>query len=253
VLPSRLALPTEGHSMSLVDADQIRNAKRAICSPGQVTEVRILNAAFGSGSYQFTLSGYFDDPDLLADAVADSPITSAQGFYFLPNPVNPALLARAVNKLRKCGKGDPLTSDKDIARRHWLLVDLDPVRPAGIASTDDEHIAALERATDIVKWMQSKGSPLPIIGDSGNGAHLMYRVDLPVEDGGVIQRCLATLAKHFDDDVVKVDQTCHNPARIWKLYGTMCGKGDPAAARIGRPHRMSRLISVPENLEVCPC
>jgi hypothetical protein len=58
---------------------------------------------------------------------------------------------------------------------------------------------------------------------------------------------LAGLAFRFDDPSVHVDQTTYNPARIWKLYGTVACKGDDVA---DRPHRVARLLDVPEHLEV---
>jgi hypothetical protein len=91
------------------------------------------------------------------------------------------------------------------------------------------------------------------MGDSGNGGHLLYRIDLPADDGGLVQRCLEALAARFDDGTVTVDQKVFNPARIWKLYGTTAGKGDVEAAAIGRPHRMARILRAPEVPAVVPC
>ena len=154
------------------------------------------------------------------------------------------MLARAANRIRKADKGGT-TSDGDIVARHWLLIDCDPQRPAGISATDAEHDAAVERCRQI--WSElhyNHGWPEPIGADSGNGAHLLYRVDLPVDDGGLIQRCLSALAAQFDDDTVKVDTGVFNPARIWKLYGTLACKGDSTT---DRPHRMSRILSSPDT------
>ena len=92
---------------------------------------------------------------------------------------------------------------------------------------------------------EQKAWPEPALADSGNGAHLLYRVDLPVDDGGLTKRVLAALAFRFDTDQVHVDQTTFNPARIWKLYGTLARKGDNVP---DRPHRYARLIDVPDNL-----
>ena len=46
-----------------------------------------------------TIAGYFDDPEALAKAVA-SYIASANGIYITANEFNPALLARAANRLK---------------------------------------------------------------------------------------------------------------------------------------------------------
>ena len=39
---------------------------------------------------------------------------------------------------------------------------------------------------------------------SGNGVHLFYRIDLPADDGGLVERALQTLAARFNGDGVKI-------------------------------------------------
>lgn len=233
-----------------VDADEIARTCNLLFEPGQVTELRALGAVTDADRWPHTYCGYFDDPKKLVEAVEF--IRHAEGVYVTPNPVAPALLARSMNKARKAIAKAASTSDKDIVRRHYLLIDCDPVRPAGIPSNDEEHKAALSRIIAIDADLADKGWPTGLIADSGNGAHLIYRIDVPAADNGLIERCLKALALEHDDEHVKVDTSVHNPARIWKLYGTLAGKGDPEAAEIGRPQRMSRIISAPDALEVVP-
>ena len=222
--------------------EEITRTSRLIVGDGNVTEVRTFDATTTGDRWPRTLYGYFDNAEALAAAVAT--ITTAKGIYFVPNQVKPDLLARCCNRLKAFSKGDASTQDSDIVRRRWLLIDVDPVRPAGISSTDAEHAAALRRIREIVAYLTADGWPTPIIADSGNGAHALYRVDLPAEDGGTVQRILQALAGRFDDAVVKVDTSVHNPARIWKLYGTMACKGDDVP---GRPWRMARIIDAPDQ------
>ena len=224
------------------DPAEIIRAYRLIVGDGNTTELRALEAQRQGDYRPGTLFGYFDNAEALAAAVAA--ITSAKGIYIVPNPVKPDLLARCCNRIKLAVKGDASTQDSDIVRRRWLLIDVDPVRPAGISSTDAEHAAALRRIREIVAYLTADGWPTPIIADSGNGAHALYRVDLPAEDGGTVQRILQALAGRFDDAVVKVDTSVHNPARIWKLYGTMACKGDDVP---GRPWRMARIIDAPDT------
>jgi len=211
-------------------------ALRMILEPGQVTELRILEASTPSYRQPHTESGYFNDIEKLAEAAAT--ITKAKGFYFIPNVINPALLARACNRIRPAGK-DPTTSDHDIERRRWLLVDADAKRPAGISATDAEHDAAIELAFRIRAELEAENWPTPIVADSGNGAHLLYRIDMPVDDGGRVQRCLAGLAARYSTEHVTIDTSVYNPARIWKLYGSLAAKGDSTP---DRPHRVSRIL-----------
>lgn len=212
--------------------------------PEEVTELRVPKA----GRYK-TISGYFDDPVKMVNAViglADEPFT---GIYFTINPVKSDLLARAVNKYVKYA--DTTTSDKEITALHWLPVDLDAKRPAGISSTNEEHEAAISKAKEIKGWLiEEQGWPAGafVLGDSGNGGHLNVRIDLSNTSDNValVKSCLDTLDFIFTDGKTEVDTTSQNPARIWKLYGTMVRKGDSTA---DRPHRLSKLLEVPDTIE----
>jgi len=146
-------------------------------------------------------------------------------------------------------RSDSTTGDTDITRRRWLPIDIDPVRPGGVSSTDSEHDRALEKAEEIAGWLTALGFPQPVRGDSGNGAHLLYRIDLPHDEPSknLIQQCLVTLDVLFSDPLVSVDPANYNAGRIWKLYGTMARKGDNTAERM---HRRSRLFSVPDSFPI---
>jgi hypothetical protein len=222
------------------DPPEVLRALDLLAEPGQVIELRLLDVQAQGQRFPATMSGYFDDFKVLANAAAKHAV-AAKGVYVTLNPVNPSLLARASNRLRTVGKKDPLTSDADIVTRRWLPIDLDPVRPSGISSTDKEHSLAIERAFQIREELRQDGWPTPIVGDSGNGAHLLYRVELPSNDDELVKRCLQALARRFDDDRVKIDQKVFNPSRIWKLYGTVSRKGDSVAER---PHRLARVLGV---------
>ena len=236
--------PTQAGQVKTVDQAEIVRALKLILERGQVTELRALDAVTRNDRRPHTESGYFDDPDKLAEEVTT--ITSAKGIYFTPNAVNPALLARASNRIRPAGK-EPTTSDRDIVRRKWLLLDFDATRPAGISASGDEHRAAIELAGHVRTTLSAEGWPEPIAADSGNGAHLMYRIDLPADDGGLIKRVLEALAERFSTEQVAVDTTVHNPARIWKLPGTRAAKGDSTA---DRPHRTARILAAPDKLVI---
>lgn len=228
-------------SRNPVVSHTIREAlERLIVEAGQVVELRILNTPKG------TVSGYFDDLDKLAEA-ANHWSGKAPAVYITPNPVLPELLARANNRVRPYAKAT--TTDGEILRRVWLLIDFDAKRPADISASNDEHEAAIQRAHDCRDWLYSQGWPAPIYADSGNGAHLMYRIELPNDEPArtLVGRCLKALAQRFDDDDVVVDQAVHNAARIWKLYGTKACKGDDM---LERPHRVAWIVEMPEALEI---
>ncbi|MDH7511289.1 MAG: hypothetical protein QHH04_09655, partial [Methanolinea sp.] len=226
---------------------EIKRALATLFPAGGVVELRALG---GRGVH----SGYFDDPDALAEKAANlDALPDVAGVYVTLNEVDPALLSRRANRVKMdLGRKDPTTSDADVVRRRWLPIDLDPVRPSGVSSTDAEHAAALARATAIAAFLgQERGWPDPVIADSGNGAHLLYRIDLPNDrqSADLVKACLAVLDTLFSDGVVAVDAANHNAARIWKLYGTVPKKGDNTAFR---PHRQARLLSVPAVVQAVP-
>jgi hypothetical protein len=229
------------------DRAEIDRALRLILEPGQVTELRALEAVTAADGRPHTQSGYYDSSHVDELATAAAKIT-AKGIYLVINPIEPALIARAANRIKRIGR-EPLTSDSDIIRRCRLPIDCDPVRPSGISSSDDEHCAALCRARQVRDALQAEGWPAPILADSGNGAHVLFRIDLAADDGGLVQRCLEAIAARFDDPAVTIDQKVFNPARIWRLYGTPARKGDCTP---DRPHRLSRIIEAPSLLEVVP-
>jgi hypothetical protein len=213
----------------------IHDAATVLFESGQVVELRCPNTRKG------TLSGYFDDLGQLAET-AEELSGKVNGVYVTLNPVDPALLARAYNRIEPYAKF--AASDSNILRRRWLPLDFDAVRPAGISSTDEEHEAAHIRALDCREWMTKQGWPLPVYADSGNGAHLLYRVDMG-NDGGALEtlkQIVSRVADRFTDAVVKVDATTVNAARIWRMYGTTSCKGDPLP---DRPHRLSRILELP--------
>ena len=230
------------------DTKAIESAIRTLAAEGQITEVRAFEAVLkGQGRAPRIVFGYFDDPAKLAAAV--NSITEAKGIFFTPNPVNPDLFARSANQLRVPVNKGETTSDKLIDRRRFFLVDADPKRLSDISATDEEHEAAITLARSIYAYLRDLGWPDPVAADSGNGAHLLYRVDEPAEDNGLFSKCLQSLHERFSDDAVDVDTTVFNPARIFKLYGTWACKGSSTE---DRPHRLSKILSAPKELEIVP-
>lgn len=223
--------------LPLFDFDAVSEMHGMICGPDSVVEVRILDATISGDNWPRNYFGYFNDAAKMVEELRI--VRSHKGCYFVLNPVLPELLARAANRIKRAGKGDA-TTDLQIVRRAWLPVDCDAVRPAGISSSDQEHKAAITRAEEIVAFLREHGWPEPTIASSGNGAHLLYPIDLPVDDGGLVKRVLETIAQQFPDDGTAIDTKVFNPSRLWKMYGSLVCKGDSIPER---PHRMARVIA----------
>jgi hypothetical protein len=227
------------------NVEDTRRFLRLLAQPGDVYELRGLARINGQ---QHVTTGFFDDLDQLARAAA-ARSGKDDGVYVTLNPVNPALLARAKkNEVRRAGGGDT-TSDRDVAKRRSILVDVDPVRPTGISSSNEEHEAALRLAQTICDDLTREGWPAPIFADSGNGAHLIFAVDMPVDDGGLVERVLKTLSRKYSTATLKVDEKVFNPARISKIYGTLTRKGIDTP---DRPHRFAKILAAPDVMTVVP-
>jgi hypothetical protein len=234
----RMASPDHNSERSRVIADVARTLA-FLTEPGSVFEIRAL------GKGKRVTAGYFRDPALAAQQVVQVLDGRMKGVYVTLNPVIEGAHARAHDRLEPFPEG--LTKDAEITRRRWLLVDCDPHRdPKDISSTDAEHQAAIDRAEAIHTFLREQGWAEPISADTGNGAALLFAIDLPnaAESDQLVARVLKTLANRFNDAAVTIDPSVDNAARLCKLLGTWAKKGDSTPAR---PHRRSRLLSVSEG------
>jgi len=165
----------------------------------------------------------------------------AQGVYFVPNP-----LRSDATGSRRAAK------DEDVVCRRWLLIDVDPVRlgtdgrpleDAKVSATGAERARAWAVLDRCLGTMRASGFAEPVVGDSGNGWHLCYPVDLPNDEQSkqAVRELLRGLQKRCGDEYAAVDTSTFNAARIWKLYGTLSRKG---AETPERPHRRSRLVEL---------
>ncbi len=193
------------------------------------------------------ISGYFEDPDRAAAAVLARDGAKYPGIYSTINPVEPALIARAANRLVDFARDT--TADSHVTRRVWFAIDIDAVRPVGISASDDEHVEAVDRAYSIRAHLVSSGWPAPFIMTSGNGAWLLFRIDMPNEPDvtALVERALAAIAVRFSYAKVKVDTSVTNASRIAKIAGTVARKGDDLPER---PHRRARILELPAELGV---
>jgi len=136
---------------------------------------------------------------------------------------------------------------KFISRRQILLVDIDVIRPKDCSSTDTEKQGAYLLARLIYRDLRESGWPKPVVVDSGNGYQLLYHIDLPVDDHGIVRNCLKALAEKYDQGNLKIDTLVHDAVRVAKLPGTMACKGKSCE---DRPHRRSGYFKLPDRFEV---
>lgn len=217
---------------------EIKTLFDCIITEDSFFEVRILHTK------KSTLSGYFNDSTNLLKAV--NQYDGKYNIFFTLNSVIPDVVSRSKNHFTEWSKNT--TTDKEIIQRDWILIDLDPERPAGISSTDEELSYAKELAEKVENFLDEQGFSQPVKCMSGNGYHLLYPISLEntPENTTLIKDFLIAIDKKFSNKVVKVDTSTYNAARITKLYGTIACKGDNTESR---PHRRSCIISAPEILE----
>jgi hypothetical protein len=210
-----------------IDFEEVRRALSLLADPDYSVELRFLprgRSAVCRGN----------DLDDLTDAVRK--FSAGQSVYYCINPV-PVTQTKAAK-------------DEHVVRRRWLLLDLDPVRAQGHqdeSATDAEKQAVRRCADNIWEYLCMSGWPDPLWIDSGNGVHLLYRVDLPNDRASydLVRGLLRALAARFDTAGAKVDVSVANAARIAKLPGTWSKKGTDTPER---PHRLARLLQPPDSV-----
>ena len=204
--------------------------------PDEIVEIRSIDP-------KPVVSGYFKaDSPAIAKELAKYPNRT---FYQTMNRVKSACYSRGQHE-RLIERPKETTSDNDIAGYQWILIDADPVRPSGISASKDEKEAARRVAGMAMKKLMAMGFSEPVVADSGNGYHLLFKVHASTDDRQVLADFLAVLDMWFSTDAVKIDTAVYNPARITKLYGTVARKG---ANTPDRPHRPSRIIRKPDHIE----
>ena len=223
------------------DETEVKRAIESLHPDGELFEIRIL----GGG---VTFSGYFKDADAVIDALANINLYGLNVYITLNQIKDDCFSRKQSQRIIKNAK--PTTSDDVITRYLYLFIDLDPARISGVSSTEDELKLSFDLAKKICTYMQELGAGHPIKAVSGNGSHLIYRIDLEnTEDNQrLIENCLSALDAKFSTEKIKVDTANFNPSRICKLYGTLAQKG---AHTESRPHRMSRIVSA-DDVTITP-
>lgn len=193
-------------------------------------------------------TGYFKGADKLLEELARLPEQGGNVYITLQKVKDECYNREQRNKILF---GKNTTTDDNISTYKHLLIDLDPRRSAGIGSTDLQLEAAHDMAVKVYEYMANIGFKPPIVAKSGNGWHLVYKIDLANTEKNVelIKSCLKTLDFIFSDAAVSIDTSVFNPSRICKLYGTWACKG---ANTEETPFRLSAIVSYPEQYEITP-
>jgi hypothetical protein len=256
-----------------LNIDNVCRGLRILFAPEQVIEVRALKKL--PGGRNRTDACYVTNLESAAKAISKLNESGCverderlnwDGIYYVLNPFPNAILSR--HPANKIIRGiNSTVGDADILRRRWFFIDFDPDRLTGISSTTAELLAAKDAAHTCREWLNGLGFPPPFMAMSGNGYHLLYRIDEPndKETTDLIQGALRAIIINFKDGIfkrrfkdgnlptgenpfhdarVKIDEKVFNAGRIIKAYGTKACKGLDTAER---PHRWSKITGGPEG------
>lgn len=224
----------------MIDREQLYQWWKIFHDEGDLHEIRI----HGIGS--FNASGYFRDIDSIINAIQKYDAQENAQIYFVLNKIDDDCYKRA-QKDKIVNYVKPTTSDADIVGRKWILIDFDPKRKTGTSSSKEELLKARDVARRTYDFLVDQGINPPVVAMSGNGYHLLVRVQLANSDENqtLVARFLKAISMMFQTEDIDIDLKVYNAARICKLYGTWAKKG---ANTEERPWRMAKLIKVPEEI-----
>lgn len=208
----------------------------------ELVEVRIVDNA-----YKRTYSGYFTDVNTLLNEIRKYDNCN---IYFTLNAINPACYDREQHD-SIVTKPKSTTSDNDIVGRDWILIDIDTKKPSDTNSTDEEKEMAKEVVNNVFKFLRDEGFEKPVVCDSGNGFHLLYKIAMKNsnENTTICKEFLQVLDMLFSNPNVEIDCTTHNASRVCKLYGTFSRKGSNTKKR---PQRESKILRIPDEIKITP-
>ena len=211
-----------------VDRNQIRAfASLLDHTKGGCFEIRCL----GNGHPQIK---FFTDIDSLVSFAAEQ--NGKQNIYVGLHPRSKDCLSLTANDGAK---------DTNILFYEWFPIDIDTIRPGKNLSANREELEAAKKVTHNIANLLSKKGIIPIHALSGNGWHLLVRVEYPNSEEvkkkfGILLRWFA---RFYNSKDAEVDPVVFNPSRIWKLYGTLAMKGPHSP---DRPHRLAK-FKIPET------
>ncbi len=140
-----------------------------------------------------------------------------------------------------------------VSHYRWFVIDIDTLRPAKAKTnaTEEEKEQSLLAARAVSLHLHNLGWPEPILCDSGNGWHLVWKIDLSntPEHYQMLHSCLLALAAKFDNEHAEIDCSLAEPEQIIKLWGTTVRKGENTPLR---PWRRSSVVTIPGSVDAVP-
>ena len=210
---------------------------------GELLEIRAIDE-IGSRYQKSISSGFFDTLDDASSTVSNLD-GLWRGIYANVNALHPDY--RSFEQFGKMVSGTDTVTDDGIIGIDRIPVDMDVQTALGpkISSSNEEHDKAIDRATEVFESLTTRGFTGLSLIDSGNGAHVIIKVETLPVTSDLPKRVIKKLGELFDSERVKVDQTTYSLSQIIKLPGTVAKKGNSTD---DRPHRRSKILSQSEDM-----
>lgn len=227
----------------MIDKIELKKWWDTFVGEGNFTEVRILG--------RFSYSGYFRNFENLISQIEPYTNMDDEQIYFILNSIDKDCYARPqCEKFVKSPK--TTTTDSDIIRKKFLLLDFDPIRKSQTNSSDAQFELAHKKAQDVYRFLiREHGFTDSIICISGNGWHILVPVDLPCDEetNKIVKNFYTYMGSIFSDNEVEFDEKVYTNARLTKLYSTWAKKG---ANLPSNPWRQSKIVYIPKELKPTP-
>jgi len=198
-------------------------------------------------SKRYAVRGFYDDIDKASRDISrlDSQ-KRATGIYLTLNPIQKTLLDRAPNQMVK--QPNVMTTDKNIVKRKWLPIVMDASRPRAVMCTDTEIDNIFDHVERIADDLSDAGWGDPVQCHGGNSLHLLYPIDLPSKDDGLVKKCLEALDKRYSNEEGKINTKAYRPAYLTPALGTWLREGRNLVNledAEDRPHRQTSMTATP--------
>lgn len=228
------------------DAKAIVKSLNALFSAGDVVEIR----AFPKNS-AVIWCGFYTNWNKAAKDITLMCHGELVDCYVCTNPVGDEFRGTKLNTFGEATQGAG-SKAKGIPRRCNFLIDIDTIRDPdhkGDPATAEELSFTRRTMEAVYGHLMDLGWRELLIATSGNGYHILPKIDLPneVESEVLLTRVQLYLKSKFETpNKVKID--CFKDAnRLTRLYGTVNVKGK---ATKERPYRRATIFQFPAERQV---